>query len=102
LVWDNPAFDPPYRNATLTNGPGPRSEPSFRQNWNGGVANPGGIQANPVPLQCDYRRLQAMHGNVMMAGLADGSVRAVTSTVSALTWRNSATGMGGEVLGSDW
>ena len=100
--WDNPAFDPPYRNTILPNGPGPRSDPTFRQNWNGGVVNPGGIQANPRPLQCDYRRLQAMHGNVMVAGLADGSVRSITSTVSALTWRNAATGMGGEVLGSDW
>jgi prepilin-type N-terminal cleavage/methylation domain-containing protein len=100
--WDNPAFDPPYRNATLTAGPGPRSDPNFRQNWNGGVPNPGGVQASPRPLQCDYRRLQAMHGNIMIAGLADGSVRNVASSVSALTWQRACTPNSGEVLGNDW
>ncbi len=100
--WDNPAFDPPYRNATLTNGPGPRTDPNFRQNWNGGVPNPGGIQASPRPRQCDYRRLQALHGNVMIAGLADGSVRGVNTSVSALTWLYVGTPIGGEVLGGDW
>ncbi|HVK10717.1 MAG TPA: DUF1559 domain-containing protein [Gemmataceae bacterium] len=100
--WDNPAFDQPYRNATLTNGPGPRTDPNFRQNWNGGVPNPGGVQGNPRPRQCDYRRLQALHGNVCMVGLADGSVRSVTSNVSALTWQRVGTAQGGEVLGADW
>jgi hypothetical protein len=100
--WDNPTFDPPYRNATLTNGPGPRSDPNFRQSWNGGVANPGGIQVNPRPRQCDYRRVQALHGGVMIAGLSDGSVRNVTGSVSALTWAYVATPSNGEVLGGDW
>ncbi|MCU0704352.1 MAG: DUF1559 domain-containing protein [Fimbriiglobus sp.] len=100
--WDNPVVDAPYRNATLNNGPGPRTDPNFRQNWNGGVVNPGGIQANPRPRQCDWRRTQAMHGNIMMAGLADGSVRNVTASVSALTWAFVATPAGGEVLGGDW
>jgi hypothetical protein len=100
--WDNPAFDQPYRNATLTNGPGPRTDPNFRQNWNGGVPNPGGIQAGPRPRQCDYRRLQALHGSVMVTGLADGSVRNVSTSISALTWQRVGTGNGGEVLGGDW
>jgi hypothetical protein len=43
-----------------------------------------------------------MHGNVMIAGLADGSVRGVTPTVSALTWAFVGTPAGGEVLGGDW
>src|SRR5262249_43719121 len=64
--WDNPAFDQPYRTPSNTNaGPGPRSDPNFRQNWDGGVVNPGGIQANPVPMICDYRRFQPMHASVM-------------------------------------
>ncbi len=100
--WDNPTFDPPYRNATLTNGPGPRTDPNFRQNWNGGVANPGGVQTGARPRQCDYRRVQALHGSVMTTGLADGSVRSVTSSVSALTWQYAGTPDGGEVLGGDW
>ncbi len=100
--WDNPAFDTPQRNATLNNGPGPRSDPNFRQSWNGGVANPGGIQANVRPRQCDYRRVQALHTGTMLAGLADGSVRSVTGSVSALTWAYACTPANGEVLASDW
>jgi prepilin-type N-terminal cleavage/methylation domain-containing protein len=101
--WDCPMFDDPYRVPSNTDaGPGPRSDPNFRQNWNGGVVNPGGVQGNPRPLQCDYRRLQCLHGSVMNAGLADGSVRTVSSTVSALTWQRACSPTGGEVLGSDW
>jgi hypothetical protein len=101
--WDNAMFDHPYRNSSNPNGgPGPRSDPNFRQNWDGGVVNPGGIQGNPRPQQCDYRRLQALHGNVAVVGLADGSIRTVTSSISALTWQRVCTPNGGEVLGSDW
>jgi prepilin-type N-terminal cleavage/methylation domain-containing protein len=101
--WDNALFDAPYRVASNTNaGPGPRTDPNFRQSWDGGVVNPGGIQGMPKPLQCDYRRLQALHGNVMNAGLADGSVRTVSASISALTWQRVASPTGGEVLGADW
>jgi|SRR5262245_518503 len=101
--WDNAMFDHPYRTpSNLNAGPGPRTDPNFRQNWDGGVVNPGGIQGNPRPHQCDYRRLQALHGNVMVAGLADGSCRTVSSSVSALTWQRAATPIAGEVLGNDW
>ena len=100
--WDNPVFDAPLRNATASNGPGPRTDPTFRQNWNGGVPNPGGVQANARPRQCDYRRTQALHGNVMTCGLVDGSVRSVTSSVTALTWQYAGTPVGGETLGADW
>jgi prepilin-type N-terminal cleavage/methylation domain-containing protein len=101
--WDCPLFDHPYRVPSNTNaGPGPRSDPNFRQNWDGGVVNPGGIQGNPKPFQCDYRRQQCLHGNVMTAGLADGSVRTVASGISALTWQRVCTPTTGEVLGTDW
>jgi prepilin-type N-terminal cleavage/methylation domain-containing protein len=102
--WDCPVFDPPYRTPSATNnGPGPRSDPNFRQNWDGGVVNPGGIQGSPRPLRCDYRRLQALHtGDIMMAGLADGSVRTTKATISALTWQRVCMPNDGQVLGSDW
>jgi prepilin-type N-terminal cleavage/methylation domain-containing protein len=101
--WDNALFDAPYRTLTNTNaGPGPRSDPNFRQNWDGGVVNPGGIQGGARPHQCDYRRLQALHGNVMIAGLSDGSARTVATNVSALTWQRVCSPIGGEVLGNDW
>ena len=101
--WDNALFDHPYRALPNTNaGPGPRSDTNFRQNWDGGVVNPGGIQGSPRPHRCDYRRLQAMHTGIMNAGLADGSVRAINSTISALTWERVCTPLGGEVNGTDW
>jgi prepilin-type N-terminal cleavage/methylation domain-containing protein len=97
--WDNPAFDSPLYDPTHV---GPRSDPNFRQNWNGGVVNPGGIQGNPLPLSCDYRILQCLHGNVMIAGLADGSVRAVQSSISANTWQIVCNPSDGLVTPSDW
>src|SRR5437899_2298861 len=54
------------------------------------------------PMICDYRRLQAMHGNVMIAGLADGSVRAVTATISANTWQIVCNPKDGVAIASDW
>src|SRR5262245_21668942 len=100
--WDNALFDAPYRTpGTPDNGPGPRSDPNFRQNRDG-VVNPGGIQGNPRTYVCDYRRLQALHGNVMLAGLADGSARTVNANISAQTWQRVCTPDGGEVLGNDW
>jgi len=51
LVVGQPRID-----VTLTDPirPGPRSDPNFRQNWNGGVVNPGGIQGYAVAEGCDY------------------------------------------------
>jgi hypothetical protein len=102
--WDNPVFDSPTTAPNPCSGGvcGPRSDPNFRQNWNGGVVNPGGFQAQPIPGACDYRRLQALHGNIMNAGLADGSVRSVSSGLSAATWQNVCNPKDGLVLGSDW
>ena len=95
--WDNPDFD------SANTGLGPRSDPQFRQNWNGGVVNPGGIQGSPFPAGgCDYRRLQCLHGSVMNAGLADGSVRTLSPSMSGTTWWAAVTPSGGEVPGSDW
>ncbi len=101
--WDAALFDHPYRSAASpNNGPGPRSDPNFRQNWNGGVVNPGGIQGNVKANQCDYRRLQALHGSIMTTGLADGSVRLVNSNISANTWQIVCNPKDGLVIPSDW
>jgi hypothetical protein len=96
--WDTPAFDSPLSDPTHY---GPRSDPNFRQNFNG-VPNPGGIQSNPIPNACDYRRVQALHGNVMIAGLADGSVRSVSSSISASTWLIVCNPATNQVPGQDW
>jgi hypothetical protein len=43
-----------------------------------------------------------MHSGVMTAGLADGSVRTINASISALTFERLCTKDLGEVLGSDW
>jgi hypothetical protein len=96
--WDNPAFDTPLSDPTHY---GPRSDPNFRQGFNG-VANPGGIQGNAVPRGCDYRRLQALHGSVMNAGLCDGSVRSISASISASTWAIVCNPVDGLIPGTDW
>lgn len=101
--WDCPMFDAPYRTPSNTNaGPGPRSDPKFRQNWDGGVVNPGGIQGGAVPSACDYRRVQALHSGVMVAGICDGSVRLMQANISALTFQAVCSPSGNEVVGADW
>jgi prepilin-type processing-associated H-X9-DG protein len=96
--WDNPAFDTPLLDSTHY---GPRSDPNFRQNWNGGVVNPGSFQTNTIPNACDYRRLNALHDGGMNTGLCDGSVRTITG-ISATTWQNACNPNDGVPLGSDW
>jgi prepilin-type N-terminal cleavage/methylation domain-containing protein len=96
--WDVPAFDTPLLDPTHY---GPRSDPNFRQGFNG-VPNPGGFQGNTVPYACDYRRLNALHGPVMNIGLADGSVRSLSSSLSATTWVIVCNPRDGLVPGSDW
>lgn len=94
--WDMPAFDMPL--ATV----GPRSDPNFRQNWNGGVLNPGSFQAGAAINACDYRRLQGLHTGVMNVALLDGSVRTLSASLTAVTWNNACKPMDGAVLGTDW
>ncbi|HEY2413019.1 MAG TPA: DUF1559 domain-containing protein [Pirellulaceae bacterium] len=101
--WDCPVFDCLYTAITNTNGgPGPRSDPNFRQNWDGGVVNPGGIQRDAIPLRCDYRRLQALHAGIMTTALADGSVRSLSGNISALTFQRVCTINDGEAIGDDF
>jgi hypothetical protein len=97
--WDNPAFDTPLLDSLHY---GPRSDPNFRQNYDGGVVNPGSFQTNTIPNACDYRRLNALHGAVMNVGLADGSVRTMTGSITATTWQNACNPVDGIPLGSDW
>jgi prepilin-type N-terminal cleavage/methylation domain-containing protein len=96
--WDCPAYDTPLSDPTHY---GPSSSTNFRQGQNG-VTNPGGIQGNVAPYGCDYRRVQALHGNLMTTGLCDGSVRMVSSSLSALTWQIVSNPTDGLSPGSDW
>jgi prepilin-type N-terminal cleavage/methylation domain-containing protein len=56
---------------------------------------------NTVLGPCD-RGLASTPHNSMMVGLCDGSVRTVSSSVSAQTWWAACTRNGGETMNADW
>ena len=58
-------------------------------------------QIAPKPADCNPFTTQTPH-RVMLVGLADGSVRGVSGTLSAATWRSALLPNDGQVLGSDW
>lgn len=96
--WDSPVFDAPLRDrGNPDRGPGPRSDPSFRDGWNG-VKNPGGIQASPRVGTTDYRRLQALHGNVMIGGLADGSVQQISASIDPVIFQRACDPVDGQTI----
>jgi prepilin-type N-terminal cleavage/methylation domain-containing protein len=70
--------------------------------------NPGAMyQSRPAPFtgtgaSCDFTRAATAHTGGIQTCLGDGSVRGVSSSVSAFTWWYAFTPSGGEVLGSDW
>jgi type II secretory pathway pseudopilin PulG len=85
-LWDMP---PSALAATMIS-IGPGSKPQFQpQPYTGPVS------------QCDPRVTSTGHP-AMQAGLADGSVRGITTGVSGATWWSAVTPSGGETLGTDW
>ncbi|WP_439625097.1 DUF1559 family PulG-like putative transporter [Gemmata sp.] len=59
-------------------------------------------QIAPKPADADYTRPQTAHPGGMVAGLADGSVRTVSGTVTAAAWGSAPSPSDGNVLPSDW
>jgi prepilin-type N-terminal cleavage/methylation domain-containing protein len=54
------------------------------------------------PALADSRRANSGHPGVCMVGLADGSVRGVTASITPATWSSALLPADGNVLGSDW
>jgi prepilin-type N-terminal cleavage/methylation domain-containing protein/prepilin-type processing-associated H-X9-DG protein len=52
--------------------------------------------------QCNYLQAQSPHTGVMNVTLADGSVRAVSASMSGTTWAYACDPRDGQVMGSDW
>jgi prepilin-type N-terminal cleavage/methylation domain-containing protein len=65
------------------------------------------FQVMPTPFMnnttpgCDHRMASTPHIN-MVAGLADGSVRNVSATITPTTWAAVLTPSSNELLGTDW
>jgi prepilin-type N-terminal cleavage/methylation domain-containing protein len=60
------------------------------------------FQVQPTSQNCDPTRAATAHSGGMVVGLADGSVRTLSSSLSGTTWWAAVTPAGGEVFGSDW
>jgi prepilin-type N-terminal cleavage/methylation domain-containing protein len=60
------------------------------------------FQISPTTSACDPDLPQTFYPSGILVGLADGSARSVSSSISPLTWRRAAIPNDGAVLGSDW
>ncbi len=61
------------------------------------------IQWNPTPASCAYyNAVQAPRVGTLLVGLADGTARGVTNTISNTTWQSACQPADGVPLGSDW
>jgi prepilin-type N-terminal cleavage/methylation domain-containing protein len=69
-----------------------------------GVVGPNSrFQIIPVnSTSCNPMMTQAVHTNMLLAGLGDGSCRIVNAGVSGATWWAATTPSAGDTLGSDW
>jgi len=82
----------------------------FDQTWCPTVGYTGGDATWNQPPQsvspgsklCDRARSQAIHVGVASGLLMDGSVRALSTSMSAATWQNALDPDEGNVLASDW
>jgi prepilin-type N-terminal cleavage/methylation domain-containing protein len=69
------------------------------------VTGPASIfQTSPTPWQsaCNPLLAQTPHPAGMMAALADGSVRPISSAMSGSTWWAACTPIGNDIQGADW
>jgi len=74
----------------------------FGNNWSVELRTTALPQFAPPAAQCNPDLVQAYTTSSIQVGLGDGSVRPVSSSISALTWASALTPNGGEVLGADW
>ena len=111
-----------YRSGTVTGTTPPGSSDSYPGDrvsavFGGGISGDGtrwytgadakptifGISApNTTAGKCDRGQASSPHSGTIMVGMADGSIRSVSSGVSATTWWAACTRNGGDILGSDW
>jgi prepilin-type N-terminal cleavage/methylation domain-containing protein len=78
------------------------NQPSYGS-WNQlpmfGWPNP---QASPAQNSCDTGRAGGFHTNLILVGMADGSVRSVNQGITQATWQSAILPADGIPLGSDW
>jgi prepilin-type N-terminal cleavage/methylation domain-containing protein/prepilin-type processing-associated H-X9-DG protein len=95
-----PDWGPVVSSSDVGDPTGPNFGPQF--NVTGQLPPGATCPAGPICGNCNGGLSSTPHGSVINVGMADGSVRGVTSGVSTFTWWSALTPNGGEVLGSDW
>jgi prepilin-type processing-associated H-X9-DG protein len=79
--------------------------PAFAISWTTYSIGPGSkflVKPTPFLGNCDPFLASTAHTGGMNVGMADGSVRIVSASISGETWWAACTPNGGEVLGNDW
>jgi prepilin-type N-terminal cleavage/methylation domain-containing protein len=61
-----------------------------------------GIDKNPTPNSCDGGKVQVNNNGTFQVAMCDGSVRAVSGTLSSTTWGHALDPKDGQTLGDDW
>lgn len=72
---------------------------------NGGILSWRGPQASPslgASGTCVPLNASSLHPAVVLCGIGDGSVKAVTQNITLKTWNAALTPAGGESMASDW
>lgn len=59
-------------------------------------------QIAPTDIDCDPRRMQSFTAGGLLAGLGDGSVKAVNPNITLTTWYRVWNPADGQTLGQDW
>ncbi|MFO0876026.1 MAG: DUF1559 domain-containing protein [Gemmataceae bacterium] len=82
-------------------------QPTFANSASGQAIGTASVfQPSPQPFNtaagCTPTRPSSPHSGAMIVGLADASVRTVSSGVSPITWWSACTRNGNEVLSSNW
>jgi type II secretory pathway pseudopilin PulG len=77
---------------------------SGETSWNNWLSSTptSGFQLNPAPVNANNLLPQGFSSDGMQVGLGDGSVRTITSSVSALTWYLACNPADGQIMPPDW
>jgi prepilin-type N-terminal cleavage/methylation domain-containing protein len=98
MTWNPAWFNPPY------NGPSIPQWYLNADNWTPliGLVDPSTFQIQPTQATCNFQVPSSGHTGVLMAGLADGSVRAISQGMSTTTFSLALVPTDGRPMPSDW
>jgi prepilin-type N-terminal cleavage/methylation domain-containing protein len=98
MTWNPAWFNPPY------NGPSLPQWYLNADNWTPlvGLLNPSTFQIRPTQATCNFQVPSGGHTGVLMAGLADGSVRVISQGMSTIAFSLALVPNDGRPMPQDW